>query len=103
MSAKHTSGPWKAHHLASYTEPGWVILFPDTSKPGIHHRRLDSKGNFIEEDARLIAAAPELLEALQQMLYWSESRLPCGDPSLQELVRAQAAARAAIAKATGAT
>ena len=54
-------------------------------------------------DANLISAAPELLDALQQMLYWSESRTPCGDPSLQELVRAQAAARAAIAKATGAT
>jgi hypothetical protein len=52
-------------------------------------------------NARLIEAAPELLEALCGFLYWSESRLPCGDPSLQQLARAQASARAAIAKATG--
>jgi len=41
--------------LANYADPGWVILWPD--KGGSHLRRLDSSGNFIEEDARLIAEA----------------------------------------------
>lgn len=83
MSAKHTPGPW---------------VF-DTSNDGESVKA--SNGNYIIEDVyhadyvsgstadrRLIAAAPDLLEAL-------EKALP--DLSGQDLLRA----RAAIAKATG--
>lgn len=52
---KPTAGPWTPRRLANYADPGWVILWPD--KGGSHLRRLDSSGNFIEEDARLIAEA----------------------------------------------
>lgn len=56
-----TQGPWKAKRLATYQNPGWVVLWPD--KGGTHMRRLDSNGNFTGPDAALIAAAPELLAA----------------------------------------
>ena len=76
MSDKPTKGPWRPRRLANYTDPGWVILWPD--KDGAHLRRLDSKGSFIEEDAHLIAEAGtvhhetgltpcELLEQVEQL------------------------------------
>jgi hypothetical protein len=87
-------GPWLAKHVATHPIPGWVILWTDTSKPGVHHRRLDIKGTFSEADARLIAAAPELLEAAELLCQFSfTSSVSLGD--IQER------ARAAIAKATG--
>ncbi|MBW8463527.1 hypothetical protein [Acidovorax sp.] len=87
MSTKSTPGPWRAKQLGSYSQPGWVILWPD--KGGTHMRRLDYQGNFTEQDARLIAAAPELLEAL---VHCSTDEGP-----EQEWLNK---ARAAIAKAT---
>lgn len=52
-------------------------------------RRLDYQGNFTEQDARLIAAAPELLAALQAVL-------GVADRATAEFDQA----RTAIAKAT---
>lgn len=88
MSAKHTPGPW---------------VF-DTSNDGESVKA--SNGNYIIEDVyhadyvsgstadrRLIAAAPELLEALQDMVDYY------GTASAD--VEALTKARAAIAKATG--
>lgn len=59
----------------------------DDSAPAVHIR---------EADARLIAAAPDLLQALEGMLRYSG----CEDDDSHE---EPCAARAAIAKATGAT
>lgn len=63
MSAQHTAGPWRAKQLGGFDQPGWVLLWPD--KGGTHMRRLDYQGGFTEHDARLIAAAPDLLDAAQ--------------------------------------
>ncbi len=81
-----TKGPWKAKRLATYQEPGWVVLWPD--KGGTHMRRLDSNGNFTGPDAALIAAAPELLAAAKKV-----NALSIQTEAHKEL-------RAAIAKAT---
>ena len=103
----HTPGPWHWDSDPVKGDPTGRIRYRVTTVgktiTQVYYSSYEGGLTNAEADAHLIAAAPELLEALQQMLYWSESRLPCGDPSLQELVRAQAAARAAIAKATGAT
>lgn len=87
MSA-HTPGPWKVKELVGYIAPGSVILRRDDSKAGLHMRRLDTAGIFTAENARLIAAAPELLEA-------------CMEVANGYSTRGSEMARAAIAKATG--
>lgn len=59
---KHTPGPWKDGPV--FQNEGRAIFITDESKPGKWQRRLDDKsGVFSESDARLIAAAPELLAA----------------------------------------
>ena len=82
-----TKGPWKAKRLATYQDPGWVVLWPD--KGGTHMRRLDSNGNFTGPDAALIAAAPDLLAAAKKV-----NALSIQTDAHKEL-------RAAIANATG--
>jgi hypothetical protein len=56
---------------------------------------IDRRGDVTEQAARLIAAAPDLLLALQSLLAVTE------EPALDELDNRQDIARAAIAKATG--
>ena len=95
MNAKHTPGPWEA--------VGNLVRSPMVQPQGL------SKGVQIAEcrdayflshteeskaNARLIAAAPELLEALQEMVSLVEMVIPFDGPQ-------QRKARAAIAKATG--
>ena len=61
--SKHTPGPWEASHdigancVATITS-GWVVV-PIGADPN----KFDAKA-----DAQLIAAAPEMLEALRAML-----------------------------------
>ena len=99
-AATHTPGPWVwDDNTLRPANPN-----PDTSSV---HSILDAEGGwgFLGSDVRatcaeldadrvLIAAAPELLQALQRLLSWEIARLP---------VRAEdiAFARAAVAKATG--
>lgn len=87
--SKHTPGPWRAKRINTFDEPGHVILWLD--ERGEHRRRLDYRGNFIERDARLIAAAPELLEALKLT--------ERGDTDIPSDIRARI--RSAIDKAEG--
>ena len=105
--SQHTPGPWQFvaiprqdHEDGSVTVPhfrvdgdGWEGLYTDSMMPvGIDER---------EANARLIAAAPELLSATQGLLLWLadetiarrlEGREDCGPVK---------AALAAIAKARG--
>ena len=81
MSAPHTPGPW-------------VVREHDDADT---LRICDAKGDFalsIRENAQLIAAAPELLEALEGIMDHRE-RMGLGTNSVYDR------ARAAIAKATG--
>jgi hypothetical protein len=103
MKIKHTLGPWKHEKM----------LLP----PRIKDRRCGfivnaSDGNdcvpwgiwgFSEGDAnaRLIASAPELLEALEACLPWV-SDYNCSLDDAEQAKEAMAKARAAISKATGA-
>jgi hypothetical protein len=83
MTIKHTLAPWKA----PASQFGYVMA-------------IDNYGNPVtvcsarsEADARLIAAAPDMLAALVLLVD--------GDGKPDECPRALAAARAAIAKAKG--
>jgi hypothetical protein len=87
---KHTSGPWK------------VIVYPHV---GQHHPWIEAESNhngggpylsasglMSMEDARLIAAAPDLLEALELLLSYRCDDVPTAD---------WRKARAALSKAKG--
>jgi hypothetical protein len=88
MKTQHTPAPW------SYDEfNGKLWITDDTCIGTIAQLVTDSeKGNWDEDkaNARLIAAAPELLAALQEI----ESRFCTGEETFRSI------ARAAIAKAT---
>ena len=89
---KHTPGPWVVDPAV---RQGFTVYAP---KEGFIVGTQDEEGRYgaieSEANARLIAAAPELLEALKSVIAW----LDAPDESAfsdSEL------ARAAIAKATG--
>ncbi len=99
-TARHTPGPWlwDGHTL--------MPAQPDPDRSAVHSI-LDAEGGYgfmcgdvrqtcaeLDADRVLIAAAPELLEALQRLLSWEIARLPVRSEDI-------AFARAAIAKATG--
>lgn len=88
----HTPGPWSLRHRPSGP---WTVYVPAMSDSG---RERFYNGIWIhqgdnEADARLIAAAPELLEALKLAQDW----LSTDDPEWEVRV----AVDAAIAKAEG--
>jgi hypothetical protein len=116
MSAKHTPGPWVVNKDQSRCELGvdtaggeWgICLVADAAGETLDH----SSENASEANARLIAAAPDLLEALRAFMALDRDFSTASDRHLREiiaeqrasapLVKAVIAARAAIAKATGA-
>lgn len=98
-TTKHTPGPW---HLTTYapTTLDQVTYYG----VGAPNSRTTIAGPLNEADARLIAAAPELLEALIDLTERLASYLKPAPhetyiPNYEPLVLRQA--RTAIAKATG--
>ena len=95
QEAAHTPAPWHFKKLAMH-DGGHVVMF--TAQNGQRTHRLDCAGEFKEADARLIAAAPELLEALIAITNQLER---VGDDRPHKDGQFIEDARAAIAKATG--
>ena len=97
MSAAHTPGTWQAVEVGQ----GGPADAPMPSYE-IHADGRAVVAEFVDErNARLIAAAPELLAALQQLVAaveWSERKEP---HNLSTLGRSLKKARAAIARASG--
>ena len=95
MTAKHTPGPWAYHNT-----PTPFIYVNAGGLPICQIYTSTAHGQSIGEqfaNARLIAAAPELLEALQRLsAQCTRLSLP-GQPETD----AEKTARAVIAKATG--
>jgi hypothetical protein len=98
--SKHTPGPWgfDPDNWGQSFKAGWGILALDEDgcalRPAYIHVERNGYDHHeeAEANARLIAAAPELLEALKAKL---AARVH------NERVKADEMARAAIAKATG--
>lgn len=93
--SRHTPGPWSVDEYTSGDSmfgfsPACAVMCRDNNKV-ICEIPDYTIGQFDREDARLIAAAPDLLEALEHILK--------GALSLPRFAEEQA--RAAIAKATG--
>lgn len=83
MSTQHTPGPWEAE--AARIVAGSHIVIADCA----------GRGQKVEANARLIAAAPKLLMALQALVPADFDEHP------QDFMPDWHAARAAIAEATG--
>jgi hypothetical protein len=92
MTAKHTPGPWfttksSDHNAICHVGRRWII----GSTLALSHF------GDVDADAKLLAAAPDLLEALKNVI----AGLSMGDDEgLIEYAEQMIAARAAIAKAT---
>lgn len=85
---------------ANHTPPPWDCtgcLFPDDGMGGVYYRLQADGMDARAANARLIAAAPELLELACQ--YLSDLRYPPTGDSLERRIER---AKAVIAKATGA-
>jgi hypothetical protein len=64
MNTQHTPAPWKVNEeLDSY-------VISDCSEEGLFISRVWKHWHNSEANARLIAAAPELLEALENLMEW---------------------------------
>jgi hypothetical protein len=85
--SKHTPGPWKI--VPSWHD--WIVEGPNGEEIIWQDGNYNTPTISIE-DARLIAAAPDLLEALKEVYDW------CYPTDSAWAIKA----RAAIAKATGA-
>jgi hypothetical protein len=96
---QHTPGPWTVERLAG--KKGEKYVWMGGEYMGGHaiatvHDRIPERA---EDNARLIAAAPELLEALQGML--ANAPAPKGIGKDYSYILYREAAKTAIAKATG--
>lgn len=109
MTTKHTPGPWKANGLpntpktddfhyacAVWTANGETPICFTGGAPG---RYLDEPKEMQDANARLIAAAPELLAALTGLTEWARTYTSPLDPNSPHNLLISAVA--AIAKATG--
>jgi hypothetical protein len=105
--AKHTPGPWKLSHGGLPGDSGFSIVSNNAEAENVKVAAECWPCTIVSEDhrqelfanARLIAAAPELLESLRKAVARYEATLatcPHRDETREELI----AARAAIAKAT---
>ena len=102
MQTKHTPGPWVYRH--SFDSAARRDIWTATDATG--HRELvatipDAEGDHINADARLIAAAPDLLAALEALTACASMSGPAGTTAYLISNERMQAARAAIAKATG--
>lgn len=93
MSTQHTPGRWEIGPHQRIISGGWSIRIADGSAIAYV---LGEKNPELQANARLIAAAPELLEALKQIVDAADGG------GWNQLDASFLKARAAIAKATGA-
>lgn len=105
MEAKHTPAPWECvdsmsvrgpYFMGDTVSPGYLVAALPTSTPPDERRA----------NARLIASAPDLLEAAQKVLAWYEaekdhSKEPDFYKRMDMCRDSEEAIRSAIAKATG--
>jgi len=93
--SKHTPGPWSIGEHQKIISTGWSIRIPSDGSAIAYV--LGERNPELQANARLIAAAPDLLAALQELLHMPEFD---GTPECSLLRRdAKRAARAAIDRA----
>ena len=86
--AKHTPGPWKAESAAGqHDTAGWMVLGRSRLVASVSNLWEDAEAN-----ARLIAAAPELLEALKNIVDWFDVKRDLNDGAQSETLKEALAA-----------
>ena len=102
--SKHTPGPWHIKPYRNFRKCIWASF--ETNPYPLAHVPVMGHQKHVDANARLIAAAPELLEALKdlaQSIVWKEFGECRGfsDSMPLPVITSVEKARAAIAKATG--
>ena len=98
MNAQHTPGPWSVEIDHRNNDPEFIRAHVDGEMYDLASVLCDETGN-ATANARLIAAAPELLAALQMVnRIWSHDQTANLAPDSPAAI-----VRAAITKATGET
>ena len=99
-AAQHTPGRWIIDDfhddVAVYDETGMVIAIVRADAAPADALPVEVT-RVVESNARLIAAAPELLEALRLLVEWADGEHGDGPVGVQSM----AEARTALAKAEG--
>lgn len=67
MSEKHTPAPWHFNQLVG-RDDAYAVLWTSAGPLGSMTRNLANRGELRKADARLISAAPELLDAANDAL-----------------------------------
>ena len=103
--AAHTPGPWKFGKELTARSGEWLVSFDAGSKGrGIAIAETRAGSGNEEANARLIAAAPDLLAACKSMIEWDDREKDHAVDFSARMSLCEAAfnaARAAIAKAKG--
>lgn len=110
MSNQHTPGPWAFSQNAQYGDTRFYVAQADGAPYTPHYSDVatliaetvnDERKSIQEANARLIAAAPELLEALKMGVAETMDYIKLNNLTGAENNHWIVKARAAIAKATG--
>ena len=96
MTQRHTPGPWSVEIDHHNNAPEYIRAYADGEMYDLASVLCDETGN-ATANARLIAAAPDMLDVLQAIAADIENRARLGLDAPAWYTRA----RAAIAKATG--
>lgn len=73
--SKHTPGPWTAAPDTQRNKYAWRVEGASGTVPTIARLALVDRAEEIEPNARLIAAAPELLEVVKRVYEYERQRL----------------------------
>lgn len=98
MKASHTPGPWTLNRVAYSDASAVFVMSGKSTVCEVYPRPQGAESR--EANARLIAAAPTMLAALEVIAAWTPSASP-NEPGGMSIMDAIDAARAAIARAKG--
>lgn len=80
--SKHTPGPWIYYADLPSQDPDWHIVTTENRLRVLANVHIEPGNKVDEANARLIAAAPQLLAVLEELsesaAYWSEYDVPIG-------------------------
>jgi hypothetical protein len=96
MSTQHTPGPWKVKAGSNAVLAGRKQICSHVNAASVLPVNIVQDYEIATANARLIAAAPDLLEALKDIVEFWDSIVPTDAVNQMHIN-----ARAAIAKATG--